>query len=142
MVMGSFFVESRDWGVHVRLQGDLPVEQRDDLVRQVERQCELLALRKQSWTSLIEFDHFQADSFRPELVVGLMRLARSCGQQRSAFVLSDWQWASVLADSMIAAGTDDQVRIFVQPDGFEVGCESAMAWVLHGGAVPLMSRAA
>lgn len=140
--MGSFYVESRDWGVHVRLQGDLLVEQRDDLVHQVERQCAVLALRKQSWTSLIEFDHFQADNFRPELVVGLMRLARSCGQQRSAFVLSDWQWASILADSMIAAGTDDQVRIFVQPDGFEAGCESAMAWVLHGGAVPLVSRAA
>lgn len=140
--MGSFFVESRDWGVHVRLQGNLPVEQRDDLVRQVERQCAVLALRNESWTSLIEFDHFQADNFRPELVVGLMRLARSCGQQRSAFVLSDWQWASVLADSMIAAGTDDQVRIFVQAAGFEAGCESAMAWVLHGGAVPLLSRAA
>ncbi len=140
--MGSYFVEARDWGIHLRLQGELRIADRDEVIRRVEQQCAFHALRGQPWTSLIEFDHFKADDFRPELVVGLMRLARSCGQQRCALVLSDWRWASVLADAMIAAGTDDQVRIFVQPDGFTADCENAMAWVLHGGVVPLVSRAA
>ncbi|MBP2229785.1 hypothetical protein J2847_003084 [Azospirillum agricola] len=141
--MGSFQVEVLDWGLRLRLQGALSVGQRDTLIRRVEHECAAYALQKRAWTSLIEFDHFQAEGgFRPELLVGLMRLARTCGHQRCAILLSDWQWASVLADAMIEAGTDDQVRIFVQPDGFEADCGSAMAWVLHGGVIPLVSRAA
>lgn len=140
--MGSFLIETRAWGLHIRLRGSLPVAQRDDLVRRLEHECTAFARQRRSWASLITFDHFQAEGFRPELVVGIMRLARTCGHQRSAIVLTDWQWASIMADAMIAAGTDDQVRIFVQPDEPEIACESAMAWVLHGGVVPLVSRAA
>lgn len=141
--MGTFVVEVLDWGLRLRLQGTLSIGQRDALARRVEHQCAAYALQKRSWASLIEFDHFQPeDGFRPDLVVGLMRLARTCGHQRCAILLSDWQWASALADAMIAAGADDQVRIFVQPDGFEAGCASAMAWALHGGAIPLVSQAA
>jgi len=141
--MGSFFIEARDWGLHIRLQGELSIERRDDLARQMEYWCAAFALQGRSWSSLIEFDHFEADGFRPGRVVELMRLARTCGHQRSAIVLTDWRWASPLADAMIAAGTDDQVRIFMQPDGFASPCESALDWTLRGGAAaPSASRAA
>ncbi|WP_434615795.1 hypothetical protein [Azospirillum sp. B2RO_4] len=165
----SYLVEVRDWGLHVRLQGTLSVEQRDIVARQVEVQCATLGARGTPWSSLIEFDRFEADGFRPEIVVALMRLARHCGQLRCAVVMTDWNWASVMADAMIAAGTDDQARIFVQARvtpadgdlageldggpaaGFSgtdrssadfIGMDSAMAWVLNGGAVPMVSKAA
>lgn len=137
---GSYAVAPTSWGLHVRMQGDLSMAQRDAAIAQIKECC--LSLRERAWTSLIEFDHFQADNFRPERVVELMRLARSCGHLRSAIVLTDWQWASTLADAMIAAGANDQVRIFVLPDWAEEGCEIAMPWVLHGGVVPLVSMAA
>lgn len=165
----SYLVEVKDWGLHVRLQGTLSVEQRDAVARQVEVQCATLGARGTTWSSLVEFDRFEADGFRPEIVVALMRLARRCGQLRCAVVMTDWNWASVMADAMIAAGTDDQARIFVQAkavpaendlagelDGGPaanysatghssadfLGMDSAMAWVLNGGAVPMVSKAA
>lgn len=155
----SYLVEIEDWGLHVRLQGSLSIGERDAVARQVEVQCANLGSRGTPWSSLIEFDHFEIDDFRPEIVVALMRLARRCGQLRCAVVMTDWHWASVMADAMIAAGTDDQARIFVQavgdapdalvedpaggmPAGDLAGMDSAMAWVLHGGAVPMVSKAA
>lgn len=151
----SYLVEILDWGLHLRLQGALPVEVRDSIARQVEVQCANLAARSTPWSSLVEFDHFEADGFRPEIVVALMKLARRCGHVRSAVVMTDWHWASVMAETMIAAGIDDQARIFVQAasgpgealtgerqGGDLAGLDSAMAWVLHGGAVPMVSKAA
>lgn len=154
----SYLVEVRDWGLHVRLQGTLSIAQRDAVARQVEVQCANLGDRGTPWSSLIEFDRFEIDDFRPEIAVALMKLARRCGQQRCAVVMSDWHWASAMADAMIAAGTDDQARIFVQaagdsdapeeapaggmPAGDFPKMDSAMAWVLHGGAVPMVSKAA
>ena len=165
----SYLVEVKDWGLHVRLQGTLSMEQRDAVARQVEAQCANLGARGTPWSSLVEFDHFEADGFRPETLVALMRLARRCGHKRCAVVMTDWHWASVMADAMIAAGTDDQARIFVQAratpadgdlagelDGGPAanfsstdhseadftGMDSAMAWVLNGGAVPMVSKAA
>ncbi|MBP2300326.1 hypothetical protein [Azospirillum picis] len=147
----SYFVKRAEWGLHVRLQGALAREQRDGIVRRIEDHCAEFAVGNEPWSSLIEFDHFEADDFRPEMVVALMRLARRCGHQRSAVVMTDWHWASAMADAMITAGTDDQVRIFVQAvrraDGGHgredlSGLDGAMAWVLHGGAVPMVSKAA
>ncbi len=156
----SYLVEILDWGLHLRLQGALPVEVRDSIARQVEVQCANLAARSTPWSSLVVFDHFQADGFRPEIVVALMKLARRCGHVRSAVVMTDWHWASVMAETMIAAGIDDQARIFVQAAGGPgealtgepqagerqagdlAGLDSAMAWVLYGGAVPMVSKAA
>ncbi|WP_372397825.1 hypothetical protein ABMY26_13655 [Azospirillum sp. HJ39] len=151
----SYLVEILDWGLHLRLQGALPVEVRDNIARQVEIQCANLAARSTPWSSLVEFDHFEADGFRPEIVVALMKLARRCGHVRSAVVMTDWHWASVMAETMIAAGIDDQARIFVQAAGGPgealtgepqagdlAGLDSAMAWVLYGGAVPMVSKAA
>ncbi len=152
----SYLVELKDWGLHVRLQGTLSMEQRDAVA---EVQCANLGARGTPWSSLVEFDRFEADGFRPEIVVALMRLARRCGQLRCAVVMTDWNWASVMADAMIAAGTDDQARIFVQakvtpadsdlageldggPAADFIGMDSAMAWVLSGGAVPMVSKAA
>ncbi|WP_247871883.1 hypothetical protein [Azospirillum sp. TSO35-2] len=124
----------------------MTIAQRDAVARQIEVQCANLANRGEAWSSLIEFDNFEADGFRPDIIVALMRLARRCGHQRSAVVMTDWPLASVMAEAMIAAGTDDQVRIFVQPDGRVddgiTGLDSAMAWVLHGGVVPMVSKAA
>lgn len=165
----SYLVEVKDWGLHVRLQGTLSVEQRDAVARQVEVHCATLGARGTPWSSLVEFDRFEADGFRPEIVVALMKLARRCGQLRCAVVMTDWNWASVMADAMIAAGTDDQARIFVLAKvtpaesglaggldggaaasfsaadcpgiGF-AGMDSAMAWVLNGGVVPMVSKAA
>lgn len=155
----SYLVEVTDWGLHVRLQGSLSIDQRDAVARQVEVQCANLDSRGTPWSSLIEFDRFEIDDFRPEIVVALMKLARRCGQLRCAVVMTDWHWASVMADTMIAAGTDDQARIFVQAagdtadaleeapaDGMPAGdftrMDSAMAWVVHGGVVPMVSKAA
>ncbi|CAO3417271.1 hypothetical protein [Azospirillum endophyticum] len=155
----SYIVEVKDWGLHVRLQGALSVEQRDAVARQVEVQCATLGARGTSWSSLVEFDHFEADGFRPEILVALMKLARRCGQLRCAVVMTDWHWASMMAEAMIAAGIDDQARIFVQAEGLQAGSgldseiegrpagdftgmDSAMAWVLNGGAVPMVSKAA
>lgn len=139
----SSLVERTDWGLHVRLQGTLTIEQRDAVALRVESLCAELAAGGMAWNSLIEFDRFKADGFRPDIVVALMRLARRCGHQRSAVVMTDWHWASIMADAMISAGTDDQVRIFVQADGAGDGrYDSAMDWVLRGGVVPLVSKAA
>ncbi|CAO3352776.1 hypothetical protein [Azospirillum melinis] len=155
----SFLVELKDWGLHVRLQGTLSLEQRDTIARQVEMQCATLGARGTSWSSLVEFDRFEAEGFRPEIVVALMKLARRCGQLRCGVVMTDWHWASVMAEVMIAAGIDDQARIFVLAEGLTVegslageigdrpaadhpGMDSAMAWVLNGGAVPMVSKAA
>lgn len=155
----SYLVEVRDWGLHVRLQGSLSIDQRDAVARQVEVQCDTLGSRGTPWSSLIEFDRFEIDDFRPQIVVALMKLARRCGQLRCAVVMTDWHWASVMADAMIAAGTDDQARIFVQaagdtadalvedpaggmPAGGFAKLDGAMAWVLHGGVVPMVSKAA
>ncbi len=155
----SYLVDVRDWGLHVRLQGSLSIGQRDAVARQVEVQCANLGSRGTPWSSLIEFDRFEIDDFRPEIVVALMKLARRCGQLRCAVVMTDWHWASVMADAMIAAGTDDQARIFVQAagDGTDepvgdlaggmpaadlAGMDGVMAWVLHGGMVPMVSKAA
>jgi hypothetical protein len=137
---GSYAVTPTNWGLHVRMQGELSMAQRDAAIAEI-GQC-FLNLRGRHWTSLIEFDHFQAENFRPERVIELVRLAQSCGHLRSAIVLTDWQWASTMADAMIAAGADDQIRIFVLPDWADEGCEIAMPWVLHGGVVPLVSQAA
>ncbi|CAO3399169.1 hypothetical protein [Azospirillum palustre] len=160
----SYLVELKDWGLHVRLQGTLSLEQRDSIARQVERHCATLGARGTSWSSLVEFDRFEAEEgFRPEIVVALMKLARRCGQLRCGVVMTDWHWASVMAEVMIAAGIDDQARIFVLAKGPTVegslageiegrpaadhpadypGMDSAMAWVLNGGAVPMVSKAA
>lgn len=155
----SYLVEVKDWGLHVRLQGTLSMEQRDAVARQVEAQCANLGARAAPWSSLVEFDRFEADGLRPEILVALMRLARRCGHQRCAVVMTDWHWASVMADAMIAAGTDDQARIFVHagvtpadgdlageldggPAADFTGIDSAMAWVLNGGTVPMVSKAA
>jgi len=140
--MGSFFVERRDWGLHIRLQGNLSIERRDDAARQMEHWCAAFALQARSWSCLIEFDHFEVEDFRADRVVALMRLARTCGHQRSAIVLTEWRWASTLADAMIAAGVDDQVRIFVQSGGFAEPCGNAMDWTLRGGASAPASQAA
>lgn len=155
----SSLVELKDWGLHVRLQGTLSLEQRDSVARQVEMQCATLGARGTSWSSLVEFDRFEAEGFRPEVVVALMKLARRCGQLRCGVVMTDWDWATVMAEAMIAAGIDDQARIFVlvkdphadgslageiegRPAAEYPGMDSAMAWVLNGGAVPMVSRAA
>lgn len=159
----SFLVELKDWGLHVRLQGTLSLEQRDTIARQVEMQCATLGARGTCWSGLVEFDRFEAEGFRPEIVVALMKLARRCGQVRCGVVMTDWHWASVMAEVMIAAGIDDQARIFVLAKGLTVegslageigdrpatdypadypGMDSAMAWVLNGGVVPMVSKAA
>ncbi|KAA0597568.1 hypothetical protein J2848_001976 [Azospirillum lipoferum] len=155
----SYLVELKDWGLHVRLQGTLSLSQRDAIARQVEVLCATLGARGTPWCSLVEFDHFEADGLRPDILVALMTLARRCGHQRSAVVMTDWHWASVMADAMIAAGIDDQARIFVLAEGLQAGSgldaeiegrpagdlagmDSAMAWVLNGGAVPMVSKAA
>ncbi|CAO3356047.1 hypothetical protein [Azospirillum palustre] len=156
----SFLVELKDWGLHVRLQGTLSLEQRDTIARQVERHCATLGARGTSWSSLVEFDRFEAEEgFRPEIVVALMKLARRCGQLRCGVVMTDWHWASAMAEVMIAAGIDDQARIFVlaedpqadgglageiggRPAADHYGMDSAMAWVLNGGLVPMVSKAA
>lgn len=156
----SYLVELKDWGLHVRLQGTLPLEQRDSVARQVETHCAALGARGTPWSSLVEFDRFEAeDGFRPEIVVALMKLARRCGQVRCGVVMTDWHWASVMAEVMIAAGIDDQARIFVlakdpavegslageiggRPAADHPGMDSAMAWVLNGGVVPMVSKAA
>lgn len=155
----SFLVELKDWGLHVRLQGTLSLEQRDTIARQVEMQCATLGARGTCWSGLVEFDRFEAEGFRPEIVVALMKLARRCGQVRCGVVMTDWHWASVMAEVMIAAGIDDQARIFVLAKGPTVegsmageiegrpaadypGMDSAMAWVLNGGVVPMVSKAA
>jgi len=155
----SSLVELKDWGLHVRLQGTLSLEQRDLVARQVEVQCATLCARGTAWSSLVEFDRFEAEGFRPEIVVALMKLARRCGQLRCGVVMTDWHWASVMAEVMIAAGIDDQARIFVlakdpavegslageiegRPAAAYPGMDSAMAWVLNGGTVPMVSKAA
>ncbi|WP_148219341.1 hypothetical protein [Azospirillum sp. B510] len=151
----SYLVEVKDWGLHVRLQGALSMEQRDAVARQVELQCATLGARGTPWSGLVEFDRFQVDEFRPEIVIGLMKLARRCGQIRCAVVMTDWHWASVMAETLIAAGVDDQARIFVQaevPDPIEdldggpagdfAKLDGAMAWVLNGGVLPMVSKAA
>ncbi|CBS88262.1 hypothetical protein [Azospirillum lipoferum] len=155
----AYLVEIKDWGLHVRLQGSLSIDQRDDVARQVEVQCANLGNRGTPWSSLIEFDRFEIADFRPEIVVALMKLARRCGQLRCAVVMTDWHWASVMADAMIAADINDQARIFVQAAGDAADAleedpaggmptdrlarmDSAMAWVLHGGVVPMVSKAA
>ncbi|ANC92635.1 hypothetical protein A6A40_12460 [Azospirillum humicireducens] len=155
----SYLVEVKDWGLHVRLQGSLSIDQRNDIARRVEVQCANLGSRGTPWSCLIEFDRFEIDDFRPEIVVALMKLARRCGQLRCAVVMTDWHWASVMADAMIAAGINDQARIFVQAAGDTADApeedpagglptddfarmDSAMAWVLHGGVVPMVSKAA
>ncbi|PWC88658.1 hypothetical protein TSH100_06970 [Azospirillum sp. TSH100] len=155
----SYLVELKDWGLHVRLQGTLSLEQRNAVARQVEAQCTALGARGIPWSGLVELDRFEADGFRPEIVVALMRLARRCGQLRCAVVMTNWDWASVMAEVMIAAGIDDQARIFVLaevlhagsklageleggPAAEFAGMDSAMAWVLNGGLVPLVSKAA
>lgn len=142
--MGSFLVQVEDWGLHIRLQGALSIERRDEAVRQIEQRCAELAERDRLWSSLIEFDHFQAEDFRPDLVADLMRMARLSGHQRSSILLTDWKWAAAMADAMIAAGTDDQVRIFVRPELEEgqVVHANVMAWVMDGGTVPMVSQAA
>ncbi|WP_042699924.1 hypothetical protein [Azospirillum sp. B506] len=160
----SYLVELKDWGLHVRLQGTLSLEQRDTVARQVQSHCAALGARGTPWSTLVEFDRFEAEGFRPEIVIALMKLARTCGQLRCAVVMSDWDWASVMAEAMIAAGIDDQARIFVLAEGLQAesgldgdldggpatdfpganfsGMDSAMAWVLSGGVVPMVSKAA
>ncbi|WP_377808320.1 hypothetical protein ABNQ38_23615 [Azospirillum sp. A29] len=155
----SSLVELKDWGLHVRLQGALSLEQRDSVARQVEMLCATLGARGTSWSSLVEFDRFEAEGFRPEILVALMKLARRCGQLRCGVVMTDWHWASAMAEVMIAAGIDDQARIFVLAKGLTVegslageiegrpaadypGMDSAMAWVLNGGVVAMVSKAA
>ncbi|PWC74678.1 hypothetical protein [Azospirillum sp. TSH64] len=155
----SYLVELKDWGLHVRLQGTLSLEQRDSIARQVEMHCAALGARGTPWSSLVEFDRFEAEDFRPEIVVALMKLARRCGQVRCGVVMTDWDWAAVMAEVMIVAGIDDQARIFVLAQGLNLdgslageiegrpaadypGMDSAMAWVLNGGAVPMVSQAA
>lgn len=155
----SYLVELKDWGLHVRLHGTLSLEQRDLVARQVETQCAALGARGTPWSGLVEFDRFEVEGFRPEIVVALMKLARRCGQVRCGVVMTDWHWASAMAEVMIAAGIDDQARIFVlakdptvegslsgelegRPAAEYPGMDSAIAWVLNGGAVPMVSRAA
>lgn len=140
--MGAVSIETPAWGLHVRLEGELSLDERDEMARQVEQACLALAGRGTPWSSLLELDGFQVDRFRPEVVVRLMRLGRDCGHARMALVMTDWTWACRFADAMIAAGTDDQVRIFVVPEITPEECGSAMDWVLHGGPLPLVSRAA
>lgn len=140
--MGTGLVERPEWGLRIRLQGNLSIDERDELAREIERQARELAQVGREWSSLIVLDRFQADRFRPEVVVNLMRLGRMCGHVRSAVVMTDWHWACTFADAMIAAGTDDQVRIFVVGTVGEEDCAAAMAWILTGMAATLVTRAA
>lgn len=140
--MGKGLVEQSPWGLRVRLEGALSIEERDEVAREIERQARELAQTGQEWSSLIVLDRFQAERFRPEIVVGLMRLGRMCGHVRSAVVMTDWHWACTFADAMIAAGTDDQVRIFVVNDLTDDDSAAALAWILTGQAATLVTRAA
>lgn len=140
--MGKGLVEQSPWGLRVRLEGALSIEERDEVAREIERQARELAQTDQEWSSLIVLDRFQAERFRPEIVVNLMRLGRMCGHIRSAVVMTDWHWACTFADAMIAAGTDDQVRIFVVNDLSDDDSAAALAWILTGQAATLVTRAA